>query len=189
MRPPAGVSGVRLGNADERSIITTKEKNSIARRHGLTLFRPAAGAPPLSIIDLALHHAALADLRFLAAMLREIPDCVAFWRVAPDERFSAFAIFSSGSLRASFLRVRMSSLVHERFTVGFLVSTEGLAIVFLRQCTIASLLMKRRSGYECSSTYKGWFDLHSLFNWQLPFSLVLTTRPNRSSRELEWCLL
>jgi hypothetical protein len=47
MRPPAGVSGIRLGNADERSIITTKEKNSVvqARRHGLTLFHPAAGAP------------------------------------------------------------------------------------------------------------------------------------------------
>jgi hypothetical protein len=45
MRPPAGVSGMHLGSADERSIITTKEKNSVARRHGLTLFHPAAGAP------------------------------------------------------------------------------------------------------------------------------------------------
>jgi hypothetical protein len=28
MRPPAGVSGIRLGNADERSIITTKERTA-----------------------------------------------------------------------------------------------------------------------------------------------------------------
>ena len=115
MRPPAGVSGVRLGNADERSIITTKEKNSIARRYGLTLFRPAAGAPPLSIIDLALHHAALADLRFLAAMLREIPDCVAFWRVAPSDRLRLFAMFAARLFFFAIdFNVRTCAAVHAR---------------------------------------------------------------------------
>jgi hypothetical protein len=49
MRPPAGVSGMHLGSADERSIITTKEKNSVVRRHGLTLFRPATGGADASM--------------------------------------------------------------------------------------------------------------------------------------------
>jgi hypothetical protein len=113
-------------------------------------------------------YAAFNNFRFLADMLREIPDCVAFWRVAPEVRFNAFAIFSTGSLRARLLRVRKSSLVHERFSVDFLLFTEGLAICefpLLCDCLIA---YETSIGGECRGTYKDWFDLHSLFNWQLP---------------------
>jgi hypothetical protein len=79
-------------------------------------------------------------------MLREIPDCVAFWRVAPEVRFNAFAIFSTGSLRAKLLRVRISSLVHDRFRVGFLLFTGGLAIWEFPLLCDRLIASRRRSG-------------------------------------------
>jgi hypothetical protein len=61
---------------------------------------------------LALPHPFFADARFWGARLSDKPITVAFWRVAPSVRLSAFAILATGSLRAMDLRTRTSLLDH-----------------------------------------------------------------------------
>jgi hypothetical protein len=53
---------------------------------------------------LALPHPFFADARFWGARLSDKPITVAFWRVAPSVRLSAFAILATGSLRAGLRR-------------------------------------------------------------------------------------
>src|SRR5208282_1222791 len=64
------------------------------------------------LCDLLLPQPFFADALFFGASLSDTPITVAFWRVAPSVRLSAFAILATGSLLAMDLKTRASSFDH-----------------------------------------------------------------------------
>jgi hypothetical protein len=93
---------------------------------------------------LALPHPFFADARFWGARLSDKPITVAFWRVAPSVRLSAFAILATGSLRAMDLRTRTSLLDHGLRIGPVFFRTIALATFAPTQKTLRQLLISIR---------------------------------------------